>query len=60
MEVIPSFVSRYLSILIDAYDEGEVEVHFSYVVSKVKWTPRYDIRVYSRDNALKVSQRCWK
>ena len=45
---------RELSVLLDAEKAGEVELTVSYVVSKAKWSPKYDIRVFSNDGQLKV------
>ena len=42
-------------MLLDAEKETEVELTVSYVVSKAKWTPKYDIRVFSNDGKLKVA-----
>ena len=47
---------RELSILLDAEKEADVELTISYVVSKAKWSPKYDIRVFSNDQQLKVGQ----
>ena len=49
-----SFFSRELLVLLDATDPVEVELYVSYVVSKAKWSPKYDIRVFSSDNSMKV------
>ena len=46
--------SRELLILLEAAEPVEVELYVSYVVSKAKWSPKYDIRVFSADNSMKV------
>ena len=48
---------RELLVLLDATDPVEVELYVSYVVSKAKWSPKYDIRVFSSDNNMKVNQQ---
>ena len=50
------FVSfRELSILLETTEETTVELFVSYVVNKAKWSPKYDIRVFSNDSTMKVS-----
>ena len=41
-------------MLLEAAESVEVELYVSYVVSKAKWSPKYDIRVFSSDNSMKV------
>jgi len=44
-----------VSILIESkYDNSEIELHVSYLVSNATWTPKYDMRVLSEDKSIKV------
>ncbi len=45
---------REVSVLLDATEDAQVELLVSYVTYKAKWTPKYDIRVYSNERQLKV------
>jgi len=47
-------VSREVHILIETYEEEEITLLVSYVVTEAGWTPKYDLRVHSRDKLLKV------
>ena len=40
--------------MLETAEDVEVELYISYVVSKAKWSPKYDIRVFSNDNTMKV------
>ena len=51
--LIPIF--REVHILIETYEEEEITLLVSYVVTEAGWTPKYDLRVHSRDKLLKVS-----
>ena len=53
-KLILSLFYRELSILLDCTDEAEVELYIAYVVSKAKWSPKYDIRVFSNEGQMKV------
>ena len=46
---------RELSILLETAEDLDVELFVSYVVNKAKWSPKYDIRVFSNDSTMKVS-----
>ena len=46
---------REVNILIESYEEEEVKLFVSYVVSDAGWLPKYDLRVHSRDKNLKVN-----
>ena len=46
---------REVIILMEATEDGEVELQLSYIVQKSKWIPRYDIRVFSGDSRMKVN-----
>ncbi|CAH1799374.1 unnamed protein product [Owenia fusiformis] len=48
------FLSRELSVLIGCEADTEVTLLVSYIVTKAKWTPKYDIRVFSNDNQMKI------
>ena len=41
-------------LLLEGTEDGEIEVQITYVVTKARWTPKYDIRVFSNDGQLKV------
>lgn len=43
-----------MSVLLEAADDTEVELYVSYVVHGASWSPKYDIRVFSGENKLKV------
>ncbi len=43
--------------MLETAEDVEVELYISYVVSKAKWSPKYDIRVFSNDNTMKVRQQ---
>jgi hypothetical protein len=45
---------REVVILMEATEDGEMELLLSYVVNKAKWSPCYDIRVFSGDSRMKV------
>ena len=45
---------RYLSVLLEAHADGELELIVKYLVSNASWSPKYDIRVFSEENNLKV------
>ncbi|XP_064629539.1 uncharacterized protein LOC135488724 isoform X3 [Lineus longissimus] len=47
-------MAREVVILMEATEDGEVELLLSYVVNKAKWSPRYDIRVFSGDSRMKL------
>ena len=49
-----SGVVRYLSVLLDATADGELELVIKYLVTQASWSPKYDIRVFSQENKLKV------
>eukprot|EP00116_Pleurobrachia_bachei_P005337 sb/3465599/ len=51
-------VSREVEILIEAYDQEDIKLFVSYVVSDAGWVPKYDLRVHSRDKNLKVHNPC--
>ena len=42
-------------LILEGGEEGEIEVLVTYVVTKARWTPKYDIRVFSNDAQLKVN-----
>ena len=44
-------------LILDGTENGEVEVLITYVVTKARWTPKYDIRVFSNDAQLKVRRK---
>ncbi|XP_070568309.1 protein F37C4.5-like isoform X3 [Ptychodera flava] len=48
------FQSREVSIMLETREECEVELLISYVVTNAKWTPKYDIRVFSQDKMMKI------
>ncbi|XP_074653815.1 protein F37C4.5-like isoform X3 [Tubulanus polymorphus] len=58
-------MAREVTILMEAAEEGEVELYLSYVVTKAKWSPKYDIRVFSGDSRMKlpicymITQAAW-
>lgn len=45
---------RELSILLDAKQNGRIELHVSYVVSNARWSPKYDVRVNSESKRMQV------
>ena len=49
-----------MTILIEAKsDDTQVNLFVSYVVYNASWTPKYDIRVFSKDKSMIVSPiRC--
>lgn len=46
--------TRQLSIYIEGFEDGEIEIIISYVVMNASWKPKYDVRVNSADQILKV------
>ncbi|CAD5117308.1 DgyrCDS6095 [Dimorphilus gyrociliatus] len=46
--------TRQLSIYVDGAAEGDIEIMISYVVMNASWKPKYDIRVSSIDQTLKI------
>jgi hypothetical protein len=46
-----------VSIILEAEADGEVELDVSYVVSNARWTPVYDLRVFT-DGDAKVMKVC--
>lgn len=48
--------TRELSILLEAKQSGEIELHVSYVVSDASWSPKYDVRVGSQTKQMQVIQ----
>jgi hypothetical protein len=48
------FSCRELSILVDSPEDAEIELYVSYIVYEAKWTPKYDVRVFTNDKQLKV------
>lgn len=46
--------TRQLSIYIEGFEEGEIQIVISYVVMNASWKPKYDVRVNSTDQTLKV------
>ena len=50
-------VDRVLCVLLDVIKDTEVQLKVSYVVSKAMWSPKYDLRVFSKDGQMKVRIR---
>ncbi|XP_078001409.1 protein F37C4.5-like isoform X1 [Glandiceps talaboti] len=46
--------TREVSIMLETREECEVEMLVSYIVSHAKWTPKYDIRVFTEDKMMKI------
>ena len=50
-----------MTILVESSkDKAEVELIVSYVVYNASWVPKYDIRVYNKDQTMIVSHLCQK
>jgi len=45
-----------LCVGLDAREKGDVTLVVSYVVSNASWSSAYDVRVFTKDKAMKVSQ----
>lgn len=41
-------------MVVEVSEAIAVELSIAYVVSRAKWTPRYDVRVYAADSMMKV------
>ena len=50
-----SLVARVLCILLDVAKDADIQLKVSYVVSNAMWSPKYDLRVFSKDGKMKVS-----
>ena len=48
-------VDRVLCILLDVAKDADIQLKVSYVVSMAMWSPKYDLRVFSKDGKMKVS-----
>uniref|UniRef100_A0A1I8I1Y0 DUF4140 domain-containing protein n=1 Tax=Macrostomum lignano TaxID=282301 RepID=A0A1I8I1Y0_9PLAT len=46
--------SREVSVVLESQEATQLELHFSYVVSRARWSPKYDIRVFSNESAMKI------
>ncbi|KAI0240642.1 Protein F37C4.5 [Lamellibrachia satsuma] len=46
--------ARVLCVLLDVIKDTEVQLKVSYVVSKAMWSPKYDLRVFSKDGQMKI------
>ncbi|XP_066277863.1 protein F37C4.5-like isoform X2 [Branchiostoma lanceolatum] len=44
---------REVLVVLDTKEEARVELIVSYVVSKARWAPKYDMRVFTKDSAMK-------
>ena len=50
------YIFSEVTILIDTkFENAEVELKVSYVVYNASWTPKYDVRVSSKDKSMVVS-----
>lgn len=49
-----AFVCSELVVIAEASEKVSVELNLSYLVNRVKWTPRYDVRVYAAESLLKL------
>lgn len=47
-------LSREVSVVLESQEATQLELYFSYVVSRAKWSPKYDIRVFSNESAMKI------
>ncbi|XP_078698922.1 protein F37C4.5-like isoform X6 [Branchiostoma floridae x Branchiostoma belcheri] len=45
---------REVLVVLDTKEEARVELIVSYVVSKARWAPKYDMRVFTKDSAMKI------
>ena len=45
---------------LDAPAETEAVLYLSYVVSNASWNSAYDVRVFTKDQAMKVSSYIFK
>jgi hypothetical protein len=46
---------REIKILVDAKsDQTEVDLFVSYIVYNASWTPKYDLRVFSKEKSIIV------
>ena len=43
-----------LCVGLDAREKGDVTLVVSYVVSNASWSSAYDVRVFTKDKAMKV------
>ncbi|XP_078698925.1 protein F37C4.5-like isoform X7 [Branchiostoma floridae x Branchiostoma belcheri] len=48
-----SLMIREVLVVLDTKEEARVELIVSYVVSKARWAPKYDMRVFTKDSAMK-------
>ncbi|PAA74828.1 hypothetical protein BOX15_Mlig004911g2 [Macrostomum lignano] len=46
--------SREISIVLECQETTQLELYLSYVVSRAKWSPKYDVRVFSNESAMKI------
>ncbi|XP_078617338.1 protein F37C4.5-like isoform X9 [Branchiostoma floridae x Branchiostoma japonicum] len=49
-----SLMIREVLVVLDTKEEARVELIVSYVVSKARWAPKYDMRVFTKDSAMKI------
>lgn len=49
-----ALVDRWVSVLLNCTEEGEVTLYISYLVFGASWTPKYDIRAFIEDQVVKV------
>ncbi|KAK2192077.1 hypothetical protein NP493_39g01009 [Ridgeia piscesae] len=45
--------TRVLCVLLDVNKDTDIQLKISYVVSKAMWSPKYDLRVFSKDGQMK-------
>jgi len=48
-----------LCVGLDAREKGDVTLVVSYVVSNASWSSAYDVRVFTKDKAMKVWLSEW-
>ena len=48
-----------LCVGLDAREKGDVTLVVSYVVSNASWSSAYDVRVFTKDRAMKVRLLEW-
>jgi hypothetical protein len=46
-----------VSIILEAEEDGDIELDVSYVVTNARWTPVYDLRVYTTDGKSTMKVR---